>query len=115
MLRLLRYTWDGWGISVKDITPGDVADAIIKALDTAKETGKTEQKISDDVIEVGGGDYPAERGTMWIEVDNKIYRLTPDLSQISLVETHFGKGQLLPTQTSLTVRDSTAPLCCKIR
>ena len=101
VLRLLRYTWDGWGISVKDITPGDVADAIIKALDTAKETGKTEQKISDDVIEVGGGDYPAERGTMWIEVDNKIYRLTPDLSQISLVETHFGKGQLLEMTDAL--------------
>jgi len=101
VLRLLRYTWDGWGISVKDITSGDVADAIIKALGTAKETGKTEKKISNDVLEVGGGDYPAERGTMWIEVDNKIYRLTPDLSQISLVGTHFGKGQLLEMTDTL--------------
>ena len=38
---------------------------------------------------------------MWIEVDNKIYRLTPDLSQISLVETHFGKGKILEMTDAL--------------
>ena len=32
---------------------------------------------------------------MWIESGNKIYRLTPDLSQICLVETHFGEGKVL--------------------
>ena len=33
--------------------------------------------------------------TMWIESGNKIYRLTPDFSQICLVETHFGAGKVL--------------------
>lgn len=68
---------------------------IIDALKDMKETGETVPKISDEVLELGGGQYSAERGTMWIECENKIYRLTPDLSQICLVDTHFGEGKVL--------------------
>ena len=94
-IKLLQYTWDGWGISAKTVGACDVAYNIIDALKAMKETGETVPKISDEVFEIGGGQYAAERGTMWIESGNKIYRLTPDLSQICLVETHFGEGKVL--------------------
>jgi len=94
-VKLLQYTWDGWGISTKTVGACDVAYNIIDALKAMKETGETVPKISDEVFEIGGGQYAAERGTMWIESGNKIYRLTPDLSQICLVETHFGEGKVL--------------------
>lgn len=94
-VKLLQYTWDGWGISTKTVGACDVAYNIIDALKAMKETGETVPKISDEVFEIGGGQYSAERGTMWIESSGKIYRLTPDLSQICLVETHFGEGKVL--------------------
>ncbi len=93
--KIFQYTWDGWGISSKTIDACDVGYRIIDALENMRETGETVPKISDDVLELGGGHYSTERGTMWIECDNKIYRLTPDFSQICLVETHFGKGKTL--------------------
>ena len=94
-VELFQYTWDGWGISTKTVGACDVAYNIIDALKAMKETGETVPKISDEVFDIGGGQYAAERGTMWIESGNKIYRLTPDLSQICLVETHFGEGKVL--------------------
>ena len=94
-IKLWQYTWDGWGISQKTVGACDVAYNIIDALKAMKETGETVPKISDEVFEIFGGPYSAERGTMWIESGNKIYRLTPDLSQICLVETHFGEGKVL--------------------
>lgn len=94
-VELFQYTWDGWGISTKTVGACDVAYNIIDAFKAMKETGETVPKISDEVFEIGGGQYAAERGTMWIESGNKIYRLTPDLSQICLVETHFGEGKVL--------------------
>lgn len=94
-VKLLQYTWDGWGISTKTVGACGVAYNIIDALKAMKETGETVPKISDEVFEIGGGQYSAERGTMWIESSGKIYRLTPDLSQICLVKTHFGEGKVL--------------------
>ena len=94
-IRILQYTWDGWGISYKTIEDCDTLYNIIDYLKNAKETGKTTEKISDDVLELGGGEYPVERGTMWIEWGNKIYRLSHDRSRLCLVDTHFGKGEVL--------------------
>ena len=94
-IRILQYTWDGWGISYKTIEDCDTLYNIIDYLKNAKETGKTTVKISDDVLELGGGEYPVERGTMWIEWGNKIYRLSHDRSLLCLVDTHFGKGKAL--------------------
>ncbi len=94
-IKLFQYTWDGWGISTKTVGACDVAYNIIDTLRAMKETGETVPKLSDDVFEIGGGQYSVERGTMWIESAGKIYRLTPDLSQICLVETHFGEGKVL--------------------
>lgn len=94
-IRILQYTWDGWGISYKTIEDCDTLYNIIDYLKNAKETGKTTEKISDDVLELGGGEYPVERGTMWIEWGNKIYRLSHDRALLCLVDTHFGEGEAL--------------------
>lgn len=94
-IRILQYTWDGWGISYKTIEDCDTLYNIIDYLKNAKETGKTTEKISDDVLELGGGEYPVERGTMWIEWGNKIYRLSHDRALLCLVDTHFGEGEVL--------------------
>ncbi len=98
-VKFLQYTWDGWGITGKTVGACDIAYNIIDALKDMKETGETEAKISDDVLSddaIGqGGDYPVPRGTMWLECEGKIYRLSPDMTKISRVETHFGEGKVL--------------------
>ncbi len=94
-IRILQYTWDGWGISYKTIEACDTLYNIIDCLNNMKKTGETVPKISDDVLELGGGEYPVERGTMWIEWGNKIYRLSHDRTLLCLVDTHFGKGEVL--------------------
>lgn len=94
-VRFLRYRWDGWGLSTKTVEDCDVVYCIIDALKGLTQTGKTVAQISDDVIDQSGPEYPVEYGTVWIECANNIYRLTPDLSQICRVETHFGKGEVL--------------------
>ena len=96
-ITLFRYTWDGWGIDSKYLKSCNLVDRILAALDAMEGTDKTEPKISDDVLETGpvGGRLPVKPGTLWIEAGDKIYRMTSDLLQICLVETHFGEGEIL--------------------
>lgn len=94
-IRILQYTWDGWGISYKTIEACDTLYNIIDCLNNMKKTGETVPKISEDVLELGGGEYPVERGTIWIEWGNKIYRLSHDRALLCLVDTHFGEGEVL--------------------
>ena len=61
---------------------------IVDALDTLKETGEVTESIFDESLPIGNR-------TVWIEAEGKIYRLTSYLSQICLVETHFGEGRVL--------------------
>ena len=93
---LAQYTWDGWGISGKTVKSCDAVYTIIDELEIMKETGETVPKVSDDVLNVGyAGTYPVDTGTMWLEYDGKIYRMTRDLEQICVVESHFGAGKVL--------------------
>lgn len=94
-LRFLQYTWDGWGISIKTVGNCDVGTRIRDALSVMPETGETAPKISDDTLQLGGGQYPVDRGTMWIEWENRIWRLTLEPAQLCLVETHLGEGRIL--------------------
>lgn len=96
-IRLLRYTWDGWGIEPKYLESCDLVDRMLNTLNAMQETGETVAKISDDVLSSGAVPHklPVERGTLWIEAGDRIYRMTPELSQICLVETHFGEGRIL--------------------
>ena len=94
-VNLLRYTPDGWGISIKEIGDYAIATQFLEALHALTPTGETVPKISDNILELGGGDYPVDRGTFWVEADGKIYRVNRDYDEVCLVETHFGKGKVL--------------------
>ena len=86
-----------WRITVRYLGESELADRIIKALEAMEETGEISSKISDDVISVDCAEHisPAEIGTVWIEIGDKIYRMNADYSQICLVETHYGEGKVL--------------------
>jgi hypothetical protein len=86
-----------WCISVSYLGESELADRIIAALQTMKETGEISQKISDDVMKVDDqrSQTHVEIGTLWIEIEDKIYRMNSDYSQICLVETHYGEGKVL--------------------
>lgn len=96
-VKLIRHYWDGYGVSSKTVSTCDLAYSIIDAIDTLNKTGETVNKISDDTMDESNGYFPEgiRPGTLWLEVGSKIYRLSPDLSEIALVETHFGKGYVL--------------------
>ncbi len=97
IVKIIQYTWDGWGTSYKTIT-GAAADRMIRLLEALPSTGETQSAISSfaDFPEPGTAcDLPAERGTKWVEADGKIYRLDPNSSEIVLVKKHLGKGTIL--------------------
>ena len=94
-VKLLRYTPDGWGISVKDISEYAIASELVAALEGLAPTGETEPKISDDTLTPGGGDYPVDRGTLWVETEDALYRVSRDFDAVCLVETAFGEGRVL--------------------
>lgn len=110
-VELLQYNWDGYGIGRKTLSCTDVGYAIMDALKAMQETGETAPKLSDDVLDKSSGlsgELPVPRGTMWIEAEGLIYRLTPDLSQICRVETHFGEGAVLEMSDSFKTDVSNA-------
>ena len=94
-IKLMQYAWSGWGIKSK-LIENEAAESLLKKLDAMTETKETVDKLSDDIMKEGTAPHlSAERGTMWIETADKIYRITPDRSKIYLVERHFGKGTRL--------------------
>lgn len=109
-VRFLHYDWNGFGISTKTLPCTDIGYAITDALRTMRETGETVGKLSDDVLDPDEytRDLPVERGTMWIEAEGLLYRLTPGLTQICRVETHFGEGRVLEMSESFRTDVSNA-------
>lgn len=96
-----RYTWDGWGISQKQIFAGELSKAILAELERLVPDGKMAEKLGDGTLPEGGAaDLPAARGTLWLECSLGLYRLSPELSEICRVETPLGSG------TGLTMTDS---------
>ena len=95
-VRIIQYTWDGWGTSYKDVT-GATAEKIGSLLAALPETNETQPALSltrKFPEKLGTAcDLPAERGTMWVEANGKIYRLSGD--KILLVKKHLGKGTVL--------------------
>ena len=86
-----------WSITPRYLGESALAGRIITALKALEETGEISPKISDDKFLVGSGvgPSPAELETLWLEIGNEIYRMTPDLSQICRVESHYGEGKVL--------------------
>ncbi len=94
-VRILEYTWDGWGISEKVISACDAAYWLIDALEGMQETGEHAEKISDAPFDVDHEDFSVARGTMWLEVGSTVWRLDPDWTQLCRVERHLGEGVVL--------------------
>lgn len=99
-VRIIQYTWDGWGTTYKDVT-GAMAEKIASLLAALPETNETQPALSltrKFPEKLGTAcDLPAERGTMWVEANGKIYRLSGD--EILLVKKHLGKGTVLGNAT----------------
>lgn len=96
-VRIIQYDWDGRGTSYKDIA-GAVAERILSLLAALPETNETQSELShaEDFPQPGNTcELPAERGTLWVEADGKIYRIDPELTEIALVKPHLGKGTIL--------------------
>lgn len=94
-IKMMRYNWDGYGISTKRIETSDLVYAIIDAAEKLTETGETVEKISDAVVDENSTELPIERGTLWLEIGSKIYRIDPDFEQLCRVDGHLGRGYVM--------------------
>ena len=96
-IKMMRFNWDGYGISTKWIATCDLAYSIIDAVEELTETGETVKKISDAVVDENSTELPIERGTLWLEIGSKIYRIDPDFEQLCRVDGHLGRGYVMNT------------------
>lgn len=100
---MLRYNWDGYGVSKKEIKDCELASKIIDCLWKLEETGEIIPKISDDPIGSMSTELPIERGTLWIECGTLgLFRVDPDTTEICKVESHLGKGVALKMHDTLS-------------
>jgi hypothetical protein len=94
--RMLRYRWDGYGISIKEIFTCDLGYDILDRLSGLAETDRTVPKISDDKVTEFSGELPVTPGTVWLECGTVgLFRLNPEMNEIVRVETHLGEGRVL--------------------
>ena len=94
--KMLRYNWDGYGVSKKEIDPCDLRDAVIDQLSALQETGNDIPKISNEKVYELSGELPTERGTVWLDCGKLgLFRLNPEMTEICRVKTHLGKGKEL--------------------
>lgn len=100
--KMLRYNWDGWGVSQKEIKTCDLAYAVIDRLSQLRETGETVPKISDDTLDENTGELPITRGTVWIDCGSVgMFRLNPEMTEICKVEAPLGEGKMLEMTDTL--------------
>ncbi|MGM9643329.1 MAG: hypothetical protein ACI3XI_08985 [Eubacteriales bacterium] len=100
--KMLRYNWDGWGISQKEIKTCDLAYAVIDSLSGLHETGETVPKISNDTLDESSGELPVTRGTVWIDCGSVgMFRLNREMTEICKVEAPFGEGKILEMTDTL--------------
>ena len=91
---LARYNKVGWGVERKTIADDQMAYYIASELRSMTETGEILPEVGTGTLE-DRYVYPVDVGTLWIEVDGKIYRVNPEFDQICLVDGHFGQGTVL--------------------
>ena len=94
-IKMIQYWWSGGGTSKKTIEAGALASSIAGQLAALKETGVRTEAISSKSLESFSGDLPVDRGTMWLEVGDALYRLSPSFEGICRVKTHLGEGRVL--------------------
>ena len=89
-----QYHWSGYGIGIKSIYDKGYALRLSALLQDAPETGGTLPALSDSTewVTAESGILPAKPGTIWIETQNGIYRLTDDYRSLCRVNHHLGEG-----------------------
>ncbi|MBR3299399.1 MAG: hypothetical protein IKI64_09400 [Clostridia bacterium] len=100
-IKVIRYAPDGWGTVFKTIPPCRLSTMIINGISAADETGEVSEKLSDGEIIEGSCILPAEPGTIWIEVNSDVYRVSPDRDELWRVEGHLGAGRKLEASDEL--------------
>lgn len=99
--KMLRYSWDGYGVGQKEIK-GDLGYAIIDCLTKLQETGDVISEISKDVVNENSGRLPITSGTVWIDCGSVgLFRLNPEMTEICKVQTHLGEGKVLQMTDTL--------------
>ena len=77
---------------------GAAANTLVALIEGLEENGKVEAKISDEKVDWDLDDtayISAESGTMWIEIDDALYRTSWDFDTICRVEEALGEGVVL--------------------
>ena len=92
-LKMIRYNWDGYGVSKKEIFACDLGYAIIDRLSDLQKTGVVVPEFSYEDIDELAGYLPITPGSVWIDCGSVgLFRLNPDMTEICLVQTYFGEG-----------------------
>lgn len=101
-----QYHPSGYGVTQKMIKHKGYALELSALLQNATKTGNIIPALSDSTewISTESGFLPAEPGTLWIETQNGLYRLTDDLHSLCRVEYQLGEGIELEMTESLHVR-----------
>jgi hypothetical protein len=94
-IELIRYDWSGYGVSYNTIEPCKLSSDIIEIIGSMKITEEKSDEIADGTLDEYYNAPPVERGTSWVEIGSKIYRLDPEMTEISIVERHLGEGKKL--------------------
>lgn len=100
-INLIRYDWSGYGVSYKTLEPCSLSSDIIKIIASMSETDEKADEIADGALDDYYNQPPVERGTSWVEIGSEIYRLDPEMTEISIVERHLGAGKKLDSASSI--------------
>lgn len=96
---VLYYQNRLYGAVHKEIT-GEVAQKLRFKIFSAASTGERAPKLAD-------GEFPSvpidavPLGTVWLEIDDTLYRINEDRTQLCRVETHYGEGRILKPSEDL--------------
>ena len=98
-----QYHWSGYGVSIKSIHHKGYILRLYALLQDAPETGNTLPALSDSTewVTAESGILPAKPGTLWIETQNGLYRLTDDYRSLCRVEYQLGEGIELEMSSEL--------------
>ena len=100
-INLIRYDWSGYGVSYKTLESCSLSSDIIKIIASMSETDEKADEIADGALDDYYNQPPVERGTSWVEIGSEIYRLDPEMTEISIVERHLGAGKKLDSASSI--------------
>jgi hypothetical protein len=89
-----QYHPSGYGVTMKMIEHKGYALELSVLLQNAAKTGNIIPALSDSTewVTAESGILPAKPGTIWIETQNGIYRLTDDYRSLCRVNHHLGEG-----------------------